>query len=102
MKAKTRRAQVSFCSKTHPCPSCGKLALVIRPPVIRTNNHVERTNRKLRLFEESRYKWRRRRNIVRFLWLAFNRWRQTHATTASHPNTLTANSKAHQPKHQAA
>ena len=57
--------------------------LVIRPPVIRTNNHVERTNRKLRFFEKSRYKWRRRRSIVRFLLLAFTHWRQTHPTTTA-------------------
>jgi transposase-like protein len=42
---------------------------------IRTNNHVERTNRKLRYFEKVRYKWRQRRSIVRFLLLAISRWR---------------------------
>lgn len=41
---------------------------------IRTNNHVERTNRKLRYFEKLRYKWRRRRSIVRFIVLAIRRW----------------------------
>jgi hypothetical protein len=41
---------------------------------IRTNNHVERTNRRLRHFEKVRYKWRRRRTIVRFLVLAIDRW----------------------------
>lgn len=87
--------------RTSPAPGNAKSPQT-RPPVIRTNNHVERTNRKLRFFEKSRYKWRRRRSIVRFLLLAFNSWRQTHATTASHPSTPTANSKAHQPKRQAA
>jgi transposase-like protein len=43
---------------------------------VRTNNHVERTNRRLRYFEKVRYKWRRRRTIVRFLVLAFDRWRR--------------------------
>lgn len=43
---------------------------------IRTNNHVERANRKLRYFEKVRYKWRRRRSIVRFLLLSLVRWRQ--------------------------
>jgi hypothetical protein len=33
----------------------------------RTNNHVERTNRSLRLLEKVRYGWRRRRTLVRFL-----------------------------------
>ena len=33
----------------------------------RTNNHVERTNRALRLLEKVRYRWRRRRTLVRFI-----------------------------------
>jgi transposase-like protein len=41
---------------------------------VRTNNHVERTNRRLRHFEKVRYKWRRRRTIVRFIVLALDRW----------------------------
>jgi transposase-like protein len=40
---------------------------------IRTNNHVERTNRQLRYFEKVRYKWRQRRSIVRFILLAIQR-----------------------------
>ena len=31
---------------------------------MRTNNHVERVNRKLRYEEKARYKWRKRRTIV--------------------------------------
>ena len=42
---------------------------------VRTNNHVERTNRQLRYFEKVRYKWRRRRTIVRFVVQALDRWR---------------------------
>src|SRR5262249_16138174 len=45
---------------------------------VRTNNHVERVNRQLRYFEKVRYKWRRRRTIVRFLVLALDLWRQRH------------------------
>jgi hypothetical protein len=41
---------------------------------VRTNNHVERTNRRLRYFEKVRYKWRGRRTIVRFIVLALDRW----------------------------
>jgi hypothetical protein len=41
---------------------------------VRTNNHVERVNRRLRYFEKVRYKWRRRRTIVRFVVLAIDRW----------------------------
>lgn len=40
----------------------------------RTNNHVERCNRKLRYLEKVRYKWRRRRTLVRFIVLALDRW----------------------------
>ncbi len=43
---------------------------------VRTNNHVERVNRKVRYFEKVRYKWRRRHTIVRFVVLALDRWRQ--------------------------
>jgi hypothetical protein len=42
--------------------------------VVRTNNHVERCNRKLRYWEKTRYKWRRRRTLVRYLVLALDRW----------------------------
>jgi transposase-like protein len=48
---------------------------------VRTNNHVERTNRRLRYLEKVRYKWRRRRTIVRFVILAFDRWRKKQAAT---------------------
>jgi hypothetical protein len=34
---------------------------------VRTNNHVERTNRMIRFFEKVRYKWRRRKTLVRFV-----------------------------------
>jgi hypothetical protein len=43
---------------------------------VRTNNHVERVNRRLRSFDKFRYKWRRRRTIVRFVVLALDRWRR--------------------------
>jgi hypothetical protein len=49
---------------------------------VRTNNHVERTNRRLRYFEKVRYKWRRRRTIIRFIVLAIDRWRQRQAIAA--------------------
>ena len=56
-----------------------KMIAFLHSPVgqrVRTNNHVERTNRKLRYLEEVRYKWRQRRTIVRFVVLAIDRWRQ--------------------------
>jgi Transposase len=45
---------------------------------VRTNNHVERVNRKLRYEEKSRYKWRKRHTTVRFLVLLMDRywWRE--------------------------
>jgi len=45
---------------------------------VRTNNHVERVNRRLRYFEKVRYKWRQRRTIVRFIVLAIDRWYHQH------------------------
>lgn len=54
-----------------------KMVAFLRSPVgqrLRTNNHVERTNRRLRYFEKVRYRWRRRRTIVRFVILAIDRW----------------------------
>jgi hypothetical protein len=50
---------------------------------VRTNNHVERANRKLRYFEKVRYKWRRRRSIVRFLLLSLDRWYRHHRNAPS-------------------
>jgi len=55
-----------------------KMMTFLHSPVttrVRTNNHVERTNRRLRHFEKVRYRWRRRRTIVRFLVLALDRWK---------------------------
>ena len=44
---------------------------------VRTNNHVERVNRKLRYQDKARYKWRKRRTIVRFMVLLLDRyWKQ--------------------------
>lgn len=43
---------------------------------VRTNNYVERTNRRFRFLEKVRYKWRRRRTLVRFVVLTLDRWRR--------------------------
>ena len=45
-----------------------------RRRLVRTNNHVERCNRKLRYWEKVRYKWRRRRTLVRYIVLGLDRW----------------------------
>ena len=47
-----------------------KLMAYLKNPTnhrVRTNNHVERTNRMFRFLEKVRYKWRRRRTLVRFV-----------------------------------
>lgn len=54
---------------------------------VRTNNHVERTNRQLRYLEKVRYKWRRRKTIVRFVVLAAERWRNRRAKTVVNTKT---------------
>jgi Transposase len=48
---------------------------------VRTNNHVERMNRVLRLYEKTRYKWRSARTKVRFVWLLVERRWGTKART---------------------
>jgi transposase-like protein len=50
---------------------------------VRTNNHVERLNRWLRFFEKLRYKWRRRKWVLRFVLLALDRFWRLAATAAS-------------------
>lgn len=58
-------------------PKFTKMIAFLRSPAaqqVRTNNHVERCNRKLRYWEKVRYKWRRRRTLVRFLVLALDAW----------------------------
>src|SRR5512147_1228002 len=52
-----------------------KLMVYLNNPVsrrVRTNNHVERTNRMFRFLEKVRYKWRRRRTLVRFVVLTLD------------------------------
>ena len=58
----------------------GKLMAYLKNPAcerVRTNNHVERTNRLIRFLEKVRYKWRRRRSVVRFMVMTLDvRWRE--------------------------
>jgi transposase-like protein len=52
-----------------------KLMAYLNNPVsrrVRTNNHVERTNRMFRFLEKVRYKWRRRPTLVRFVVLTLD------------------------------
>jgi hypothetical protein len=52
-----------------------KLMAYLKNPLsrrVRTNNHVERTNRMFRFLEKVRYKWRRRKTLVRFVVLTLD------------------------------
>jgi len=81
-QAGCRRSAVLRCREFHEVPELAKameqlgegkfskLMAFLKDPVgrrVRTNNHVERTNRAFRLLEKVRYKWRRRRTLVRFV-----------------------------------
>jgi transposase-like protein len=55
---------------------------------VRTNNHVERCNRKIRYLEKVRYKWRRSKTIVRHMLLQFQHWIET--KQIADPNQLQA------------
>jgi transposase-like protein len=63
-----------------------KLMAYLKNPLsrrVRTNNHVERTNRMFRFLEKVRYKWRRRKTLVRFVVLTLDGiWRECTTTQA--------------------
>jgi hypothetical protein len=74
-----------------------KLIAYLKHPVnrrVRTNNHVERTNRMFRFFEKVRYKWRRRRTLVRFVVLAldatWSRWTPAEEKTTDRAKPVTS------------
>ncbi|MBV8266212.1 MAG: transposase [Planctomycetaceae bacterium] len=51
-------------------PKFRKMMAYLKNPIsrrVRTNNHVERANRMIRFLEKVRYKWRRRKTLVRFV-----------------------------------
>jgi hypothetical protein len=52
---------------------------------VRTNNHVERTNRLFRFLEKVRYKWRRRRTLVRFVVLKLDQVWSHRASSEAEP-----------------
>lgn len=62
-------------------------AFLKQPPAQRqkTNNHVERTNRRLRSDEKTRYKWRKCKSIVRFVLLRISRYTPRPKTHGRHP-----------------
>jgi transposase-like protein len=88
-----------------------KLMAYLNSPVsqqVRTNNHVERTNRLFRFLEKVRYKWRRRRTLVRFVVLRLDRvWgeratSQPKVTDRSKPNGRGATEGGKRKRYQAA
>jgi hypothetical protein len=50
---------------------------------VRTNNHVERLNRRLRFAEKVRYRWRKRKWVVRWVVLLLDGCRQQAASAAA-------------------
>ena len=69
-----------------------KIMAYLNNPVsqrVRTNNHVERTNRMVRFWEKVRYKWRRRKTLVRFVVLRlddiWSHWTAAEAREAKSP-----------------
>lgn len=75
-----------------------KMIAFLRSPVaerVRTNNHVERCNRKLRYWEKVRYKWRRRRTLVRFLVLALDHWWKKALAPPARPESTEPADSAH-------
>jgi hypothetical protein len=51
-------------------PKLSKAMAFVQQPVevqVRTNNHVERLNRRLRFAEKVRYRWRKRKWVVRWV-----------------------------------
>jgi transposase-like protein len=73
-----------------------KLMAYLKNPLsqrVRTNNHVERTNRMFRFLEKVRYKWRRRKTLVRFVVLTLDEiWSEP--TTAKAKRTDDSKPKA--------
>ena len=65
-----------------------KLMAYLSNPIsqrVRTNNHVERTNRMFRFLEKVRYKWRRRKTLVRFVVLKLDQvWSDWEPSRAKH------------------
>jgi hypothetical protein len=67
-------------------PKLTKAMAFVQQPAegqVRTNNHVERLNRRLRFAEKVRYRWRKRKWVVRWAVLLDVCWRQAAETAAA-------------------
>jgi Transposase len=62
-----------------------------QPARVRTNNHVERTNRKIRFDEKVRYKWRTQRSLDRFLRLRLDLLARQLSTRVATPANTDSN-----------
>jgi transposase-like protein len=78
-------------------PKFRKMMAYLKNPIsrrVRTNNHVERANRMIRFLEKVRYKWRRRKTLVRFVVLKlddiWDQWSppEAKARTTNPPNEV--------------
>jgi hypothetical protein len=84
-----------------------KLMAYLKNPVsrrVRTNNHVERTNRMFRFLEKVRYKWRGRRTLVRFVVLTLDEiwrgWTATEPKGSERPNRASCDESQPQSRQQ--
>ena len=68
-------------------PKLTKAMAFVQQPVgrqVRTNKHVERLNRRLRFAEKVRYRWRKRKWVVRWVVVLLDLcWRQAAETAAA-------------------
>ncbi len=69
---------------------------------VRTNNHVERSNRMFRFLEKVRYKWRRRKTLVRFVVLTlddvWSNWKPPSAKETDHTKPAQRGKTQSQPR----
>jgi hypothetical protein len=84
-------------------PKLTKAMAFVQQPAgkqVRTNNHVERLNRRLRFAEKVRYRWRKRKWVVRWVVLLLDEsWQQAGAaTTASKKAKQSGKRSPPQPK----
>lgn len=73
-------------------PKLAKVMAFVQQPSaaqVRTNNHVERLNRRLRFAEKVRYRWRKRKWVVRWVVLLLDVcWQRARGATAAAPRTM--------------
>jgi Transposase len=69
---------------------------------VRTNNHVERANRGFRFTEKVRYKWRRRKWVLRFVLLVLDHCWRAAAQQAQQPDRAARAEKQQPPPAKAA